>query len=192
MTIQSIHRAGEGHPRLAVIVAIGMLLALGFGVGASLAQDQANEAVVTHPAHIHDGTCAELDPNPAAPLNDVAPRGYDSEEGTISEDVEARGSLTAASVEYSESEAEISFDDVLETSHAINVHESNEHPEIYIACGDIGGPVLDDKLFIALQEQNDSGYFGTAILEKDGDDKTKVTIYLAQPAAPAEATPEPA
>jgi hypothetical protein len=168
-----------------------MLLALGFGVGVTLAQNATEDAVVTHPAHIHDGSCAELDPNPAAPLNDVAPRGYDLEEGTISDDIEVRGSLTAAPVEFSESEAEISFDDVLETGHAINVHESNEHPEVYIACGDIGGPVLDDKLYVALQELNDSGYSGIAILEEADDDKTKVTIYLAIPSA-AEGTPEPA
>jgi hypothetical protein len=174
---------------LAVLVAVAVLLALGFGVAATRAQDDAAE-IVLHPAHIHAGSCADLDPNPQAPLNDVAPVGYDPEAGTMSQDVEARGSLAAASVAFSESEAEIGFDEVLETTHAINVHESSEHPEVYIACGDVGGPVVDDELVVALQEQNDSGYFGIAVLEPGDDDTTKVTLYLAQAAEAGGETPE--
>ena len=192
MTVLPVRRAATARPRLAILVAIAILIALGFGFGAAQAQDAGE--VVTHPAHIHLGTCDELDPNPVAPLTDVAPRGFSAEDGEFSEEVEdARGALNVAPVEVSESTAEIGFDEVLETGHAINVHESGTNVQNYIACGDIGGVVFDDQLFISLGEQNDSGYFGIAVLEPDGDN-TKVTIYLGQVtadgAAPAE-TPTP-
>jgi len=188
MTVQPMRRVGAGRPRPAVLLAIGILLALGFGFGASQAQDT-TEPVVTHPAHIHVGSCADLDPNPAAPLKDVGPRGYDVEAGEFSEDQpEARGATNVAPVEVSEGPAEIGFDEVLETAHAINVHESAQNVDNYIACGDIGGQVFDDKLFISLYEQNDSGYFGIAILEPDGDN-TKVTIYLGRVSEEVDETP---
>ena len=193
MTVLPMGRAATARPRLGVPVAVAILIALGFGFGAARAQDAGE--VVPHPAHIHLGTCEELDPNPVAPLNDVAPRGYDVEAGAFSEEVEAaRGALNVAPVEVSESTAEVGFDEVLETSHAINVHASAQDVQTYIACGDIGGQVFDDQLFVSLQEQNDSGYFGIAVLEPDGDN-TKVTVYLGRVAdggaAPAE-TPTPA
>ena len=194
MTVQPMRRVGEGRSRLVVLIAVAVLVALGFGFGASRAQDTA-QTIVTHPAHIHVGSCDELDPNPIAPLNDVGPRGYDAETGEMAEDApEARGALSAAPVEVSESTAEVGFDEILETAHAINVHESAQNVQNYIACGDIGGQVFDDKLFVSLAEQNDSGYFGIAILEPDGDN-TKVTIYLGRVGAaggqpPAAETPE--
>lgn len=192
-TAVPMRRTGPGRSRWIALVAVALLLALGVGFGAAQAQDA---AVVTHPAHIHVGTCAELDPNPAAPLTSVAPRGYSVEDAAFADDLEdARGALNAAPVETSESTAEIGFDEVLETGHAVNVHASEQDLQTYIACGDIGGVVHDDKLVIALTEQNDSGYFGIAILEPD-DDHTKVTIHLgravdAGAAEPAE-TPTPA
>jgi hypothetical protein len=184
-----MRRVGEGRPRLVVLLAVAILLALGFGFGATQAQDTTEE-VVSHPAHIHAGTCAELDPNPAAPLTDVGPRGFDVESGEFSDDVpDPQGALNVAPVEISESEAEINLDDVLAESHAINVHESAQNIDNYIACGDIGGVVFDDQLIIALYEQNDSGYSGIAILEPDGDN-TNVTIYLAREQMAEEETPE--
>src|SRR5688500_14262459 len=172
-TVAPRRRTGQVRHRSIAPLAVAILLALGVGAGAARAQD---EAVATHPAHIHAGTCAELDPNPAAPLTSVAPRGFSVEDNEFSEDLEdARGALSTSPVEVSESTAEIGFDEVLETGHAINVHESEQNIDNYIACGDIGGVVFDDKLIIALFEQNDSGFFGTAILEPDGDN-TKVTI----------------
>ena len=147
------------------------------------------DEVVTHPAHIHKGTCAELDPNPAYPLDNVGPRLTDDEELPDPEDV--KGSLTANPVEYSQTEIEANLEDLLGEAYALNVHESDQNVTNYIACGDLGGPLLDDKLYIGLMQQNDSGYFGIATLEKKGDDNTEVTIYLASAAPAQEATPVP-
>lgn len=171
---------------------LGLVASLGLGVLApsAIAQDdqETPEGVVTHPAHVHVGSCAELDPNPAFPLNNVGPRLTDDDEMPAPEDV--RGSLSANPVMISETEIDANFDDLLETAHAINVHASDQDIATYVACGDIGGPVLDDNLYIGMNQQNDSGLYGIARLEKDGDDKTKVTVYLFNSmTAPAEGTP---
>ena len=173
---------------------VASLFAIGVAGGA-LAQETTPDpnAILSHPAHIHAGSCADLDPNPKAPLNDVGPRLTGDDELPASEDI--KGSLSAMPVEISESEdVEISFDDMLGESHVLNVHESAQAPQNYIACGDIGGAVIDDKVMFGLAEQNDSGYSGVAIIEKDGDDHVKVTVYLTKvtEAAPTpEASPAP-
>jgi hypothetical protein len=159
---------------LAAVFAIALV-----GVAApALAQDatQTPQATVTHPAHVHKGSCAELDPNPAYPLDNVGPRLKD-DELPPAEDI--KGSLTAAPIEVSETEIEVSLDDLLVEAHAINVHESDQNIQNYIACGDIGGPVIDDKLYIGLVSLNGSGYAGVAELEGDGDN-TNVKIYLGR------------
>ena len=64
------------------------------------------------PAHIHEGTCDDLDPQPAYPLADVV-----------------NGS--------SETDVNISLDDLTLSSYAVNVHKSAEEVDMYVACGDI-------------------------------------------------------
>jgi len=178
--------------RLSAVI-VATMFAVGI-TGGVLAQDETPtpNTIVTHPAHIHVGSCSNLDPNPMAPFNDVGPQMKDDKLPT-SEDM--KGSLTAAPVEYSQTEdVEASFDDILAEAHALNVHESAQNAENYIACGDIGGAVIDDTVTIGLQEQNGSGYTGVAIIEKDGDDHVKVTVYLTKvtEAAPTpEASPAP-
>ena len=98
------------------LFAIALVAMLGFGaLGATtLAQDDTAEAVVTHPAHVHLGTCAELDPNPAYPLDNVGPRLTDDEELPAAEDI--KGSLTANPVEYSQTEIDVNLEDLLDRS----------------------------------------------------------------------------
>ncbi len=182
--------------RVLGMVGAGALLAAGVMGSGVLAQDDEPE-VVGHPAHIHSGTCAELDPNPLAPLNDVTLPlvGDDEDQAPTSEDI--KGAIDQPLVEVSQNDeidTDVTFDELFETSHALNVHESAENIDNYIACGDIGGVVADDELFIPLYTQNDSGYFGIAKISKDGDG-FDVEITLAQPQSPSaapegEATPE--
>lgn len=68
-----------------------------------------------HPAHIHEGTCEELDPNPAFPLESVAADG---------------SSVTTVPVALA---------DLTAGEFAINVHDSVENVGLYIACGNITG-----------------------------------------------------
>ncbi len=162
---------------------VGVVLAGSFGAGGggfALAQD---EAAVTpsHPGHIHAGTCGpDLDPNPIGPLNNIEPR---MNEESDDENANApEGVLTASNVLTSLSEeVEVPWEDMLATSHAINIHESDENIDVYIACGDIGGVVVEGELVVALHPQNDSGYTGIAVLTEDSDGNVDVEVFLAEP-----------
>ena len=167
-------------------VLVGVALLSGVAIsGASLVAAQ-DAPAVEHPAHIHEGSCAELNPNPLAPLTSVVPR--EPAEDAEAEEQEPQGALTAAPVLFSETSVELSLDDILAAPHAINIHESPENAQNYIACGDIGGIVVEDSLYIGLNEQNDSGYHGVAVLERD-DDQTTVQVYLVAPVEAPAATP---
>ena len=65
-----------------------------------------------HPAHIHKGSCADLDPDPAFPLEDV---------------VDGR----------SETTVDVDIAELTADEYAINVHESEENAANYVACADV-------------------------------------------------------
>lgn len=65
------------------------------------------------PAHIHPGTCAELVPQPKYALQNVI-------EGSSSTPVAA------------------SLEELLSGGQALNIHRSNEHMDVYSACGELG------------------------------------------------------
>ena len=65
------------------------------------------------PAHIHPGTCAELVPQPKYALETVV----------------AGRSSTAVPA---------SLEELLSGGQALNIHMSNEHMELYSACGELG------------------------------------------------------
>ncbi len=71
-----------------------------------------NPPDVPQPVHIHEGTCADLNPQPAFPLENL-------EDGT------------------SETTVDISVEDLQSGEYAINAHASEEDVETYVACGDI-------------------------------------------------------
>lgn len=170
---------------------IVLLMAMAiFAVAASAPLVWAQEDDGPHPAHIHSGSCDDLG-DIVVPLTDVV-------ENTAGESF---GSDQAVPVEVSETDVELSLSDLLAGPHAINIHQSAEAIQIYIACGDIGGRVIDGDLLIGLQEIDGSGHQGVARLETD-DDGTEVSVYLAyqgagfeaeqEAAAPAAATTAPA
>jgi hypothetical protein len=70
---------------------------------------------VQQPAHIHEGSCAKLDPKPKYPLQNV---------------VDGKSS----------SEVPLKLDELRGGNHAINVHKSAEEVKTYVACGDIKKP----------------------------------------------------
>jgi len=69
-------------------------------------------AGVDQPAHIHEGTCANLNPKPAFPLSPVR-------DGQ---------SVTTVNVKLT---------DLLARPFAINVHKSAQEIAVYVACGEI-------------------------------------------------------
>ena len=68
---------------------------------------------VSQPAHVHEGTCAKLDPKPKYGLSNVVDGKSTTE---VSADIKT---LTAGNL-------------------AINVHKSAEEAKVYVACGNIG------------------------------------------------------
>ncbi len=73
-------------------------------------------ADVEQPAHFHAGSCADLDPEPLAPLQDVV--------DGVSENL-----ISATINEVFEIAGQVGL--------AINVHKSYEEAEVYVSCGDI-------------------------------------------------------
>jgi hypothetical protein len=67
------------------------------------------------PAHVHDGSCAKIDPKPKFPLTDVV-NGKSS-------------TLVAAPMA-----------DLANGMHAINVHKSKAEASVYVACVDLTKP----------------------------------------------------
>ncbi len=188
---------------LLAAVAAGTLLVGGF------APTSAQDEMASHPAHIHEGTCDDLNPKPAFPLTNVSEMGMiegmmggtPEADDAAMEMSEPMGAETAFGVETSYTVVDVALEEIVEGGHAINLHESKENIEEYIACGDIGGriatgPGMDGggTLVVGLGELNDSGYAGIAVLEGRGD-QTEVVIYLAEGlsggtgAAEEEATP---
>jgi hypothetical protein len=83
------------------------------------------------PAHIHKGSCDELDPTPAYGLNDV----------------EAGKSTSTVNLK---------LDDLIDQTVVINVHESAENVERYVACGVISAG--DGKGYDPLGHDKESDY----------------------------------
>jgi hypothetical protein len=172
---------------IASIVAMAaLLMGVIAGAATAAAQDATPEAGnAPHPAHIHNGTCDNLG-DVVYPLNDVT---GDIISATPNATPAAPGEAASGSViAQSQTEVDASLDDLTSGEYAVNVHKSAEEIDVYIACGNIEGEVQDGTLIIELQEQNDSGVKGQAILHDLGNGKTEVTVTLADATAP-EATP---
>jgi hypothetical protein len=138
-------------------------------------------AAAGHPAHIHEGTCDTLNPAPAYPLEDVRL----PEDGLTTPAPMGR-MAQRHEVETSSTVIPVRLDDLLAAPHAINVHQSAQQIDVYVACGEIAGVVrphfriaAPEALVIPLREQSDSGYAGMAWLQPNTDE-TIVTIFLAQ------------
>ncbi len=146
--------------RLMLTLVAGLALIAVPGISAT-AQDA---AVAPHPSHIHEGTCDDLNPQPAWPLTDVAAVAPDAPSGAV---------------EVSNTTVDVTLDELLAAPYAINVHESAENAQNYIACGNVAGPVVNDLLLIPLRAQNDSGYYGIAALAPSDTGGTNVSVYIA-------------
>jgi hypothetical protein len=162
-----------------------VLVAMVGVLGSASAQDSATPAMdghtmgsTAHPAHIHTGTCDTLG-DVVFPLNDVT-------SGDTMATPVATPSLAMASTPVAGAPAtsittvDVALDDIISGGHAINVHESVEMIDVYIACGDVTGEATDGMLTVELQELNGSGSSGEAMLTDNGDGTTTVEIHLMQ------------
>ncbi len=113
-----------------------------------------------YPAHVHMGSCANLDPAPQYPLANVVG-------GTSTTEINA----SLASIQQS--------------PHAINLHKSAQELATYVACGDIAQAAASTQsaasATVTLTAQNNSGLSGTATLTDLGGGKTRVEVRLSGP-----------
>jgi hypothetical protein len=123
------------------------------------------------PAHIHAGSCDNLGEVVYPLTNLVAPTGATS------------GQASAIMAETSFTTVDVSLNDLLAGTFAVNVHESVENIGHYIACGDIGGALdAQGALVIGLHELNNSGFTGIAFLAPNASNaaQTDVSVFIAQ------------
>lgn len=177
--------------RLAPIAfAVALFLVLAATFANAGAQGTASTPVagdVPHPAHIHTGTCATLG-DVVFPLNEVAaPETLAASPVAGSEATPVSGSSDVLA--ESTTIVEVSLDDIIAGGHAINVHESAENIQNYIACGDVTGTAVGGQLSIDLNELNGSGYMGQAALQDNRDGTTTVTVVLMGSDGSASGTP---
>ena len=163
---------------VSVAMTLACVIALGLAMLAAIpSAAQEEDAEVGHPAHVHIGTCAELGEVVYA-LSDVGP-------GTVRNGTPSTGGVVVGQtedvrpVDVSSTTIDATLESITDGTHAINVHESADNIQVYIACGNIGGVQFGNTLTIGLGELNDSGYSGVAVLRADGE-QTVVTVYLSE------------
>ena len=172
------------------IAAAGLLaLTLMLGGRAAAQESSASPAAgaeTPHPAHIHSGSCAALG-DVVYPLTDVAAPGSMSTPmaGMASTPEMAEHEMSGTPmaedeeiVAESTTTVQVALADISAGGFAINVHESMDQIQNYIACGDITGMPVNNVLQIPLNELNSSGYYGTAELTDNGDGTTTVVVKL--------------
>ena len=190
----------EQRLRLHVFVALTLVFAAGFALAPSLstAQDATPSMMQEthrHPAHIHSGTCETLG-NVVFSLNDLtSPEAMGTPMAGMASTPMAGMAATPMAgmgevVAQSTTIVEVALDDILGAEHAVNVHLSAEEIDIYIACGDITGTADGGQLEIMLDEVNDSGFQGVAMLMDAGEDTTRVDVWLMQRGDGMMATPQ--
>ena len=140
-----------------------------------------------NPARIHAGSCEELGPV-AFPLTGVG-ASIDLEDAPLATPpaVNADQSTTVA---VSETTIETPLEAILGAEHAVMIYASDEDMS-GIACGNVGGAMVDDRLVTGLTAFGQPGIAGFALFEPDGE-QTVVTILLGQAGAGEEGEHEDA
>lgn len=133
----------------------------------------AQDSPANQSASIVAGSCAELGTTAAFELRQVTPN--DPRVGGS-----FNGQKTAVGVLTSETDVRVSLSTLLNSPHAIVVGDIASP----VACGDIGGftrgIVNNDEIEIGISAVGDSGHFGIARIEGDGNE-TEIDLYIAAP-----------
>jgi hypothetical protein len=142
------------------------------------------EAQVAPPAHlafIYTGTCAERG-DVAYPLTPILSTEFATPEA-------AAGAATANRAASSVTTLDVALAALLAAPHAIAVQHGEAGTGQSIVCGDIGGVVTNGDLAVGLQEVDESGDVGLAVLHTAGSGIT-VTVYLVHALAADSTTPD--
>lgn len=153
----------------------GLCLVALAGGTAGFAQGEDAATAPDRPNHIHEGSCDTLNPAPLYVLTDLSLAEGEAQYG---------GPGTPSAVQSGVTGVDVALADLAAGDFSIVVHESADHIENYIACGEIGGVIAPgeaegvETLAVGLRTLNDSGQSGIAVLRGEGA-ATTVTIYLA-------------
>lgn len=185
------------------LVSLAFATALGLSSvgGAALAQEEdatpePGAMMDDLPVAIHQGTCEEPTAEPAFEMENATQVGADED------DPEFIGPSTGEEILVTDETVEANLTDAAEEGHIVGVHASADEFGTLVACGEIGGVLQDGEIAVAIDEVDESGVTGIALLTEDesgflglGDDEINVSIYLnvagAEEAVEEEATPEP-
>jgi len=165
-------------PFFVALLALLLLSSLTLAQATTPTPPPAPPAVETHPAAIHKGTCSQPTPEPAYTAGDV--RTFANEKLTPIAPADFQGTLKAPPVlSTTDTQLKVKLSDLLtpQQPYVLIVHQSAQQFTTYLACGEIGGPVQNNQLVIALRPVSNSGYAGLAFLKANGDTTTS-NVYL--------------
>lgn len=165
------HASCERSPRAPRWQAVGLgalLIAAGAAPGAAHGADG-------NPARLHTGSCEELGAV-AFPLTGVG-ASVDLEDAPLATPTAVNADQSTA-VAVSETTIEAPLEAILGSEYAVMVYASDEDMS-GIACGNVGGAMVDDRLVTGLTAFGQPGIAGFALFEPDGE-QTVVTILLGQ------------
>ncbi len=175
---------------LSLVLVFGMM-AVGFASVRAQGDATVDGPGTPRPGHIHPGSCAELGDVVYA-LSNATIDGLAADYAPGSDSAFV-GSDAALTDYISETNLDVSLDQILSADHAINFHLSGEEVGTYIACGDLGGFVHDGVLSVGIAPDpaydGSSSFAGTAILTDNGDNTTTVMVHLVELPTGAAATP---
>lgn len=180
---------------LAIAAAVAVLAAsvlIGSNATTVIAQDSGESG---HPNHIHAGTCDQPG-DITVPLGNIGTEYVNFWEPA--ESVESVGQDSAVTVISASTPVDAPLSAFLESEHMLMVHESEENLQNFIACGNIGGNLVNGTdLQFGIEPLNNSGVSGIGWLMDDGDGTSTLYVFLvgSEEAAPLEgsfgASPEP-
>lgn len=171
----------------ATVAIIAASILVGSTAQRAIAQD---EAASGHPSHIHTGTCEEPG-GITVPLGNIG-NEYISE-WQPADSVERVGQDSAVAVISAVTPIDAPISAFLDSEHLLMVHESEENPQVFIACGNIGGNLVNGTdLQFGIEPLNDSGVSGVGWLMDDGDGSSTLYVFLMGGEATAEVEAEEA
>jgi len=184
---------------LTALLALVAMIAM--GTPAALAQDATPTASAepAHPAHIHNGSCTAL-ADVVYPLSDIVTYNLTNsfsfgpaatpDASEMATPMPSAATSETQPVLFSYTHIDANVGELLTGAFAINVHESAENIQNYIACGSI--PACNAAacssvtgVVVDLAPLNSSGYFGAARIDADPNGGSNVSVFLFHPSMTA-------
>lgn len=160
------------------------------GVGSPVRAQESSPAATPggpsagYPVAIHEGTCAQPNPNLAWDLGDAIGVGINE---VSTPNAASLGTVDGPPLLVIVTTIDVRLDDLGNEPHIIAVRASTMDGTI-VACGSIGGLKTNDTLAIPLISTSGSTVVGVAILEEAGE-QTNVTVYVFDAASTPGGTP---